>query len=121
MLKMIRFARFMKGQKGLTPTKALSFVYHLPSMLRLIARLLRDQRVPSRLKIYCGLAVLYLLSPIDVLPDLLLPVFGLGVVDDISLIFLAFNKLIKDTPQHIVDEHVQAIGRTSSPPLHDRP
>lgn len=100
----------MKSQKGLSPTKVLSFIYHLPSMMRLVARLLRDGRVPVKLKVYCGLAVAYFLMPFDFIPDFLVPVFGLGMVDDISLLVLAFTKLVKDAPQEVVDEHVHSMS-----------
>jgi uncharacterized membrane protein YkvA (DUF1232 family) len=110
MSRMLQFARLMKSQKGLSPGKVLSYLFHLPSLLRLIARLLRDHRVPARLKLYCGLAVAYFLMPFDFVPDFLLPLFGLGMVDDLSLLVLAFAKLVKDAPQDVVDEHVREIS-----------
>lgn len=114
MSRALRFARFMKTQKGLTPSKMLSFFYHLPNLLRLIARLLRDARVPARLKLYCGLAVLYFLMPFDLIPEFLTPLFGLGMVDDIGLLILAFGKLVRESPPDVVDEHVRALSGTSS-------
>ncbi|MDX9971368.1 MAG: DUF1232 domain-containing protein [FCB group bacterium] len=120
MSRIIKFVRFMHSQKGLSPKTVFNFFYHLPNLLRLSARLLRDPRVPRRLKIYCGLAVGYLLMPFDVVPDLLLPLFGIGVADDVTFIFLAFHKLIKDSPSEVVEEHVRAIGRDPRPATTDQ-
>ncbi len=115
MPQILRFARLMQGTRGMSPKVLMSFLLHLPSTLRLVARLLKDARVPARLKLYCGLAAAYLIFPLDIVPDLLAPVFGLGFVDDITLVVLAFTKLIKDAPVHVVDEHVKAIGGKANP------
>jgi uncharacterized membrane protein YkvA (DUF1232 family) len=103
----------------MSPMKIVGFLYHLPSLLRLSVRLLRDSRVPTRLKVYCALAIGYFLLPFDFIPDMLLPLFGVGVADDMTFILLAFHKLIKDSPAHVVDEHVRAIGRTARRPAED--
>ncbi len=73
---------------------------------RLVWALLRDRRVPLTLRALPILAVLYALSPIDLLPDRLL---GVGQLDDLLALILAQGALVRLTPRHLVLEH---LGRT---------
>ncbi len=59
---------------------------------------LRHPDAPSWLKWGTALIALYLLSPIDLIPDFL-PV--IGMVDDIVLVPLAIRWLLKRLPPHI--------------------
>jgi uncharacterized membrane protein YkvA (DUF1232 family) len=54
----------------------------LPDIARLIARLVVDPRLPRAAKIALAAAALYLVSPVDLLPDFI-PFFG--YVDDLVL------------------------------------
>ena len=62
--------------------------------LTTIVPLLFDKKTPSAAKWAAGLSVLYLLIPIDVIPDILIP---LGYVDDLTILYLTiryiWNKL----------------------------
>lgn len=80
--------------------------------LRLAWRLFRDPRVAPRLKFAVPLvAALYLVSPIDVIPDFFL---GLGQVDDfgaIGVALLVMSRVMpRMAPAAIVDEHLAAMG-----------
>ena len=79
--------------------------------LRLGWRLLRDPRIPAWPKwLVPALAIIYVLSPIDLLPDVL-PI--LGWTDDMGMIALALAliaMLIRWSPQEIVDEHAVNLG-----------
>ncbi|MBI2910943.1 MAG: DUF1232 domain-containing protein [Chloroflexi bacterium] len=75
---------------------------------RLAWALLRDRRVPLALRTLPILAVLYALSPIDLLPDRLL---GLGQLDDLLALFLALEALVRLAPRHLVRDH---LGRTGA-------
>ena len=80
--------------------------------LRLGWRLLRDPRIPTWPKLLVPLAVLYVISPIDVIPDFLLV---LGQVDDISVIGLTLAvvaMLVRWSPQDVVAEHAAGLGFT---------
>jgi uncharacterized membrane protein YkvA (DUF1232 family) len=70
---------------------------------RLVWALLRDRRVPLTLRALPILAVLYTLSPIDLLPDRFL---GLGQLDDLLALFLALRALVGLAPRHLVMEHL---------------
>ena len=79
--------------------------------IHLAWRLFRDPRVSPRLKTYVPvLCALYVLLPIDLIPDVLL---GIGQVDDLGLIGLAMAVLtlaLKFAPREIVAEHLAAMG-----------
>lgn len=68
---------------------------------RLMWRALRHPQAPAWLKAGAAGLVLYLFMPLDLIPDVV-PV--LGVMDDLVLIPLAMNWLLKRLPQHIRDD-----------------
>jgi uncharacterized membrane protein YkvA (DUF1232 family) len=59
---------------------------------------LRHPDAPRWLKLATAMLVLYVLSPVDFIPDAL-PV--IGVVDDLVLVPLAIRWLLKRLPPHI--------------------
>lgn len=77
------------------------------SQVRLAGRLLREPRVSLRVKAAPLLAALYLVSPLDVLPDFL-PV--LGQVDDLTLILVALAAFLRLCPAAAVAFHRAAIA-----------
>jgi uncharacterized membrane protein YkvA (DUF1232 family) len=91
-----------------TYLRLLPLIPQLPNFVRLGWRLLRDRRVPVRLKSMVVLTLLYLVSPLDIIPDFFFP--GIGYVDDATLLLLIGYYLIHSSPQQVVDEHVAAIG-----------
>ncbi len=105
--KAFRFARVMQQQGGYSPMKLLALVYHSPKFFKLFYRLMNDPRVPFHLKALCWGSILYLLSPIDLLKDFMI---GLGHIDDIVILFLAFRNLVRNSPPDVVREHVQNIS-----------
>jgi uncharacterized membrane protein YkvA (DUF1232 family) len=74
---------------------------------RLALRLLRDSRVPLGAKLIFGAVVVYLLSPLDVVPDWI-PV--LGQADDLMVLLAGLNLFLKACPRWLVDEHESAMG-----------
>ncbi len=74
---------------------------------RLAWRLLRDSRVPGWVKVIPIGALIYLLSPIDLVPGLVLP--GIGQIDDIVLLLLALKAFVDVSPPGIVREHLQQL------------
>jgi len=63
----------------------------LPHIFKLLYRLLRDRKVPRVDKLLLGAALVYMITPIDFMPDIL-GVFGW--VDDLYLVGLALNRLL---------------------------
>ncbi len=77
---------------------------------RLVWRLLRDSDVPSWLKMIPPVTLLYLLFPIDFIPD---PMLGLGQLDDIGVILLGLKLFIELSPQEIVRRHLREMSSVS--------
>jgi uncharacterized membrane protein YkvA (DUF1232 family) len=86
----------------------------LMSDVRLALRLLREPRVPSLAKAVPLLPVLYLIAPLDVVPDLL-PV--LGQLDDIGIAIVTLKFFLRLCPPGAKAFHEGAIaqGRAYSP------
>ncbi|MEA1903345.1 MAG: YkvA family protein [Actinomycetota bacterium] len=79
----------------------------LPNLVKLVGRLLLDPRVPRRSKISLGLAGAYVMSPIDLIPEVI-PVIGWA--DDILIMMFAIDSLIDRAGGEIVDEHWDGPG-----------
>ena len=79
--------------------------------LRLSWRLLRDERVTALKFALPTFLAVYVLSPIDPIPDFLL---GLGQVDDLGIVIAGVLLLARIIPRlapaHVVDEHVRDMG-----------
>jgi uncharacterized membrane protein YkvA (DUF1232 family) len=95
--------------------QAARLLWHLPNFLRLYWRLYRDPRVPLGAKAGLTAAVLYLISPIDLLPDYWLPL--LGFADDIGVLWIASRWFIAACPPAVVTEHVRRIDRERHAPV----
>lgn len=96
------------------------FVGGLIHQARLAWRLFTDGRVPGWVKFIPVAALLYFLSPIDLIPDLALP--GLGEVDDVVILLLALKLFVDLSPSGIVRQHVEDLfGIRSDAPSADGP
>jgi uncharacterized membrane protein YkvA (DUF1232 family) len=79
---------------------------------RLALRLFRDPRAPMAAKFLLGATVIYLLSPLDIVPDWI-PAFGQA--DDIVVLLTGLNLFLKACPSWLVEEHEDEIsGRRDS-------
>src|SRR5688572_5954670 len=68
----------------------------VPDCVTTVRRLRRDPRVPRRAKVVVALAGLWLLSPIDLLPEFL-PV--IGPLDDVVVVALALRYAARQVPR----------------------
>lgn len=73
-----------------------------PALVKLVYRLLKDDRVSTLDKAILGGIVLYILNPMDLLPDAIL---GLGQIDDLYLIALGPLRLMHRTEEDVLREH----------------
>jgi uncharacterized membrane protein YkvA (DUF1232 family) len=91
-----------------------SLVRTLFSHVKLTLRLLREPQVPLLLKTVPLLAGLYLVSPLDFVPDVL-PI--LGQLDDLGVLLLALEAFLKWCPAPAVEYHRAAMtqGRPYGP------
>ncbi len=72
--------------------------------LRFFKPLLKDKRVPLKVKLVPLFVVLYLALPFDIMPDFI-PV--LGAVDDVGIVVLAIALALRLSPTSVVDELMQ--------------
>lgn len=68
---------------------------------RIIRRALVHRRVPWHAKAISGCALLYVVSPIQVIPNFI-PV--IGQMDDVAVVILALKYLRRFVPQSVLDE-----------------
>lgn len=83
-------------------------VPHIRHFAKLIWRLSRDRRVPLYLKGMLGLAIIYVLSPLDLIPASV--ALMLGVVDDIAIVMIGINWFLRLSPQEVVDDHLKTMS-----------
>ena len=91
----------------------------LPKAIKLgvlVWRLLFDKRVSIFIRALVPLALLYIISPFDLIKDRI-PV--LGRFDDLIVIGLALLFLIKLAPKSVVDEHMGVMPKSNRPEDND--
>jgi uncharacterized membrane protein YkvA (DUF1232 family) len=66
--------------------------------------LMRDPRVPWWARFIAAAVVVYLASPIDLIPDFI-PV--LGQMDDLLVALIGGALLLRSVPGHVVEEHLR--------------
>ena len=71
---------------------------------RLVMGLMLDRRVPLKLKLILPAAILYIVSPFDLIPDIL-P--ALGRIDDILVLVMALAMFLGMTPRDVVTERLR--------------
>ena len=79
---------------------------------RLVWRLTFDKRVSIFLRALVPLALLYVISPYDILRDRI-PI--LGRFDDLIILGLALLVLTKLAPANVVDEHMDRVPESNRP------
>ena len=84
---------------GLPPGLLRDLARFIPDCLTTIRRLRRDPRVPRRAKVVVALAGLWLLSPIDLLPEFL-PV--IGPLDDVLVVAVALRYAGRQVPREVL-------------------
>jgi uncharacterized membrane protein YkvA (DUF1232 family) len=75
---------------------------NLFKQLKLVWLLFRDNRVSLLAKLVLPLSLLYLVSPIDILPDVIV---GLGQLDDLGVLLLAMTLFVRLCPPRLVDQY----------------
>jgi uncharacterized membrane protein YkvA (DUF1232 family) len=96
-----------QNKPKLNPYNILNILYHIPNFIKLLYRLFKDPRVSFFPKLILVGAIIYFISPYDLLPDYLIPF--LGFVEDLVIMFLVLRVFIKYSPEEVVWEHIRAI------------
>ena len=80
----------------------LGTISQIPSYLRLMGGLLTDPRVSALDKVLLGVAVAYVIMPIDLIPDF---IPFIGQVDDVFVLVLALRRLIGNAGMRVIRDH----------------
>jgi uncharacterized membrane protein YkvA (DUF1232 family) len=72
------------------------------SDLILVIRLMFDRRVSTTAKLIPLLMLVYIISPLDLIPDVFVP---LGIVDDITVLVIGLQLFIHSAPPGVVAEY----------------
>ncbi|HEY0428929.1 MAG TPA: YkvA family protein [Pyrinomonadaceae bacterium] len=91
-----------RREKSQIKGRMTSFLMFLPNMFTLLGRLIKDSRVPLAEKALFAAAIVYVIMPLDFIPDFF-PF--IGQVDDVYLVALTLLRLINKTDASIVREH----------------
>ena len=70
--------------------------------LRLTWALFRDPRVPIWAKAIPIIGIIYVLSPLDFIPDVII---GIGQLDDLAIVIGGMRLFAAVVPQDIVEQH----------------
>lgn len=101
------YSKFKENVESKVPEKyngAANYLMIVPDFLALLYRLFKDERVDKKTKAVVGVALGYLASPIDILPD---SIPFVGKIDDVAIIFFVLNKIVNDIPENVLLENWQ--------------
>jgi uncharacterized membrane protein YkvA (DUF1232 family) len=91
-----------RRERGEMKARMRGFLMFLPNLVLLLGRMLKDARVPTAEKALFLAAIVYVVSPIDLIPD----VFPfIGQVDDLYVVALTLLRLINRSDDTIVRQH----------------
>ena len=99
-----RTASSASGERPRTGAKrtVMDTIRQLPSYLSMLYGLMRDRRVATIDKLLVGGAILYILTPVDLIPDF---IPFMGEVDDVFLLVTSLQRLITNAGRRVVLEH----------------
>ncbi|MGI8786071.1 MAG: YkvA family protein [Acidobacteriota bacterium] len=81
--------------------RLVQLILELPALVRLIYRLIKDPRVSRMDKVLLAGVVVYVLNPLDLLPD---AIPFIGQVDDIYLVAVALIRMAHRTDPSVLRE-----------------
>ncbi|HTX91176.1 MAG TPA: DUF1232 domain-containing protein [Anaerolineales bacterium] len=99
----------MANKRDILTNQNSGFFQDLILKIKLILRLMGDKRVNIFLKILPLAGLIYLISPIDIVPDIVLPV--VGYLDDALVIWLCMTLFVALCPDEVVQEHLNALHK----------
>jgi len=85
--------------RRLPPGVAKDLATVLPACATMARRLRRDPRVPRRARVAVLIALIWVISPIDLIPEFL-PV--IGPLDDVIVVALAFRYAARQVPRDVL-------------------
>ena len=85
------------------------FIQNLTMRIKLILRLMADRRINFLLKLLPIGALIYLVSPIDLIPGAVIPF--IGALDDAAVVWLGITLFVNLCPEEVVQEHMEALQK----------
>ncbi len=104
--------RTTDSSRGRARKSLLRSIRQIPEYLRLFVGMMRDSRVSTLDRALVVGAILYVLSPIDVIPDV---IPFLGQVDDVFLVVLTLTRLFERARREVILDHWLGDPRDLSP------
>ncbi|HQR36764.1 MAG TPA: YkvA family protein [Blastocatellia bacterium] len=95
-------AKVARGERRAMRHRMKDLLLFLPNMLKLLLRLVRDTRVSRSDKLILGGTILYVIAPLDFLPDM---IPFIGQIDDSYLVAISLLRLLSRADGAIVMEH----------------
>ena len=86
-------------------------VRRLPRYIFLGTNLVRDDRVPKRVKATIAVGGIYAISPIDLVPGII-PIAG--QLDDLVVLLVTLRQAVRACPPEVAAEHLQRAGLTEA-------
>jgi uncharacterized membrane protein YkvA (DUF1232 family) len=94
--------KIKRKEKSELKERMKGFLMFLPNMLKLLGNLMKDSRVPLAEKALFAAAIVYVIVPLDFIPD----VFPfIGQVDDVYLVALTLLRLLSKTDEAVIKEN----------------
>jgi uncharacterized membrane protein YkvA (DUF1232 family) len=101
----------MTNRRSVVPQKG-GVLQEFLKQAKLVGRLIGDRRVNGLLKLIPIASIAYLISPVDLVPGLAVPL--LGALDDAAVVWLGTTLFIELCPSDVVQEHREALEGVSS-------
>lgn len=96
-----KISDFLKTDEG-KKYKFSEYLLLAPDLFHLLCRLTFDREVSVADKAKLATAIAYFVSPVDLIPDALLPI---GYIDDVSIAAYVLNSIINNTSPEIVEKY----------------
>jgi len=93
----------------IAPSQSSGFLQDLILRVKLVWRLMTDRRVNFFLKLLPIASLVYLISPVDLFPGLILPI--IGALDDAAVIWIGTSLFVNFCPDDVVQEHMNILQK----------
>lgn len=93
---------YLVGRRTTEPTRMREMLRLVPDVVRLLRRLAGDRTLPRAVRVELGLLLVYLASPIDLIPDFI-PV--VGYADDAIIVAIALRAVTRAAGGDAIDRH----------------
>lgn len=80
---------------------------HIPEYAKLVFELLMDDTVMWLYKAVCALAIIYLISPTDIIPDTFFPY---GYIEDLIVAYVLMKAFFDNCPLETINQHKDKLG-----------